>query len=183
MADQKLIATTVSSRATGMQRRINQLTTSSHDEKKQDKNVETSAETCRIHISFKRKDNKKQFSTRVEENTQKNKKKAQQQALETQCHRRTEKRKQQKEKGLNTGSADGKGKDNSSKASHQDRNKEPQKKTTFIVLQKNTRSLSSSERLEKMISELHRVEWDAILISETWRQTKEYGRHSRDTSW
>ena len=78
-----------------------------------------------------------------------------------------------KREGLNTGSADGKGKDNSSKASHQDRNKEPQKKTTFIVLQKNTRSLSSSERLEKMISELHRVEWDAILISGTWRQTKE----------
>ena len=79
-----------------------------------------------------------------------------------------------KSEGLNTwptGSED-KG-SSSSKASHQDRNEEPQKKTAFIVLQKNTRSLSSSERLEEMISELHRVERDAILISETWRQTKE----------
>ena len=47
------------------------------------------------------------------------------------------------------------------------------KKTIFIVLQKNTRSLSSSERLEEMFSEIHKVEWDAILISETWRQSKE----------
>ena len=45
--------------------------------------------------------------------------------------------------------------------------------TTFIVLQKNTRSLNSSERLEEMLSELHRISWDAILISETWRQNKE----------
>ena len=47
------------------------------------------------------------------------------------------------------------------------------KKTIFIVLQENTRSLSSSERLEEMFSEIHKVEWDAILISETWRQSKE----------
>ena len=72
-----------------------------------------------------------------------------------------------KNEGLNTWRAEGEGKGSSSKASHQDRNEEPQKKTTFIVLQKNTRSLSSSERLEQMICELHRVEWDAILISET----------------
>ena len=45
--------------------------------------------------------------------------------------------------------------------------------TTFIVLQKNTRSLNSSERLEEMLSELHKISWDAILISETWRQNKE----------
>ena len=47
------------------------------------------------------------------------------------------------------------------------------KKTIFIVLQKNTRSLSSSERVEEMFSEIHKVEWDAILIPETWRQSKE----------
>ena len=45
--------------------------------------------------------------------------------------------------------------------------------TTFIVFQKNTRSLNSSERLEEMLSELHRISWDAILMSETWRQNKE----------
>ena len=78
-----------------------------------------------------------------------------------------------KSEGLNTWKAEGEGRGSSSKASHQDRNEKPQKKTTFIVLQKNTRSLSSSERLEEMICELQRVEWDVILISETWRQSKE----------
>ena len=59
-------------------------------------------------------------------------------------------------------------------ASPRDRTEEMHKrKTTFIVLQKNTRSLNSSERLEVMCSELHRINWDAILISETWRQNKE----------
>ena len=33
--------------------------------------------------------------------------------------------------------------------------------------------MSSSERQEEIISELHNVEWDVILISETWRQSKE----------
>ena len=33
--------------------------------------------------------------------------------------------------------------------------------------------MNSSERLEELFSELHRVEWDVILISETWRQGKE----------
>ena len=46
-------------------------------------------------------------------------------------------------------------------------------KTTFIVLQKNTRSLNSSERLEELFNEIHQVAWDVILISETWRQGKE----------
>ena len=50
---------------------------------------------------------------------------------------------------------------------------EIQEKTTFIVLQKNTRSMNSSERLEELIKEVHRVRWDAILISETWRQGKD----------
>ena len=65
------------------------------------------------------------------------------------------------------------GKGISSKTSPQNRSEEPQKKTTFIVLQQNMRSLSSSERLEELFNELHRVEWDVILISETWRQNKE----------
>ena len=51
--------------------------------------------------------------------------------------------------------------------------KEMHEKTTFIVLQKNTRSMNSSERLEELFSEVHQVAWDVILISETWRQGKE----------
>ena len=61
----------------------------------------------------------------------------------------------------------------SSKASPQARSGELQDKTTFIVLQKNTRSMNSSERLDKLVSEIHQVAWDVILISETWRQNKE----------
>ena len=38
-----------------------------------------------------------------------------------------------KSEGLNTWRADREGKGSSSKASHEDRNEEPQKKTTFIV--------------------------------------------------
>ena len=43
----------------------------------------------------------------------------------------------------------------------------------FIVLQKNTRSMNSSERLEELFNEVHQVAWDVILISERWRQGKE----------
>ena len=93
MADKKLVATTVSSREIGMQRRINQVTTSSHAGQ-ENKNDETKEETNRIHTSFKRKDSTKLFFTRVKKRKHKKKrKKVQQQALETQCHRRTEKRK------------------------------------------------------------------------------------------
>ena len=35
------------------------------------------------------------------------------------------------------------------------------------------RSMSSNERLDELIRELHRVDWDVILLSETWRQNKE----------
>ena len=81
-----------------------------------------------------------------------------------------------KSEGLNTWRTEGEGKGSSRKTSPQNRSEEPQKKTTFIVLQKNIRSLSSSERLEELFSELHRVEWDVILISETWRQKqRDYG--------
>ena len=51
--------------------------------------------------------------------------------------------------------------------------KETTEKTTFIVLQKNTRSLNSSEGLEELFNEVHQMAWDAILISEIWRQRKE----------
>ena len=45
---------------------------------------------------------------------------------------------------------------------------------TFIVLQKNMRSMHSSERIEELVCEceLEGYRWDAILLSETWRQDK-----------
>ena len=37
---------------------------------------------------------------------------------------------------------------------------------------KNMRSMHSSERIEEMVCELDGYRWDAILLSETWRQDK-----------
>ena len=43
---------------------------------------------------------------------------------------------------------------------------------TFILPQKNMRSVHSSERIEEMICELEGYRWDALLLSETWRHDK-----------
>ena len=172
MVDKKLVATTVSSREIGMQRRINQVTTSSHVEK-ENKNDETKEEKSRIDISFKRKDSKKLFFTRVKEEHTKEEKTCAVAGIGDTVPQKDGKTEAAKSEGLNTWKAEGERRGSSSKASHQDRNEEPQKKTTFIVLQKNMRSLGSSERLKEIICELQRVEWDVILISETWRQSKE----------
>ena len=43
---------------------------------------------------------------------------------------------------------------------------------TFIVLQKNMRSMHLSERIEEMICELEGYRWDAFLLCETWRHDK-----------
>ena len=37
---------------------------------------------------------------------------------------------------------------------------------TFIVLQKNIRSMQSSERIEEMVCELEGYRWDALLLCE-----------------
>ena len=51
--------------------------------------------------------------------------------------------------------------------------KEDSKDVTFIVLQKNTRSMNSSVRIDEMFSGLQGCRWDAILVSETWRPEEE----------
>ena len=61
----------------------------------------------------------------------------------------------------------------SSKVSPQTQSEEKLEKTVFIVIQKNMRSMNSSERIEELFSELQQVTWDMVLISETWRQGKE----------
>ena len=43
------------------------------------------------------------------------------------------------------------------------------KEVTFIILQKNMRSMHSSEKNEELVTELEGYRWDAILLSETWR--------------
>ena len=46
------------------------------------------------------------------------------------------------------------------------------KDVTFIVLQKNMRLMHSSERIEEMVCEFEGYRWDAMFLSETWRQGK-----------
>ena len=61
----------------------------------------------------------------------------------------------------------------SSKGRNPTATKEDSKDVTFIVLQKNTRSMNSSVRIDEMFSELQGCRWDAILVSETWRPGEE----------
>ena len=72
MSDKKLVASTVSSRETGLKRRAETVTTCSHEDKKL-KNKKKNG----IHISFKSKDSKKIFFTgNKEEKTNKENRKA-----------------------------------------------------------------------------------------------------------
>ena len=48
-------------------------------------------------------------------------------------------------------------------------NNSKNKEVTFIILQKNMRSMHSSEKIEELVTELEGYRWDAILLSETWR--------------
>ena len=170
----KLVATTVSSREIGMQRRINQVTTSSHA-KKENKNDEDEIGNESEFISPSKKRTARSYSLpeSKKEHTKEEKESAAASIGDT-VPQKDEKAEAAKSEGPSTWRAGGEGKGSSSKTSPQNRSEEPQTENTFIVLQKKTRwSLGSSERLEEMISELHRVEWDVILISETWRQNKE----------
>ena len=111
MVDKKIVATTVSSREVGLERRSETVTTSSHGKKINNNNKPR--ETEKIHFSLISKDSKKVYFVGIKEDT------------------------------------------------------------TTKVLQKNTRSMNSSERLQELFNEVHHVAWDVILTSETWRQGKE----------
>ena len=43
------------------------------------------------------------------------------------------------------------------------------REVTLIILQKNMRSMHSSEKIEELETDLEGYRWDAILLSETWR--------------
>ena len=43
------------------------------------------------------------------------------------------------------------------------------REVTFIILQKNMRSMHSSEKIEELVTVFEGYRWDAILLSETWR--------------
>ena len=131
-------------------------------------------ETSGIHISFKRKDSKKVPFSRIKKESRKERKKNAAASSGNTVPQEDKKAEAAKDEGSSTEPAGEEDVGSRREASLHDRNEGPHKeKTTFIVLQKNTRSLNSSERLEEMFSELHKIDWDAILISETWRQNKE----------
>ena len=172
MVDKKLVAATVRSRELGMQRRIHQVTTSSHlemgkkkDEKREEKN--------RIHISFKRKENKRQYITKDKKCKEEEKEDAAAGIGDT-MPQSDQKAEAARKEDIDSLRKEGEGKSGSSKISPQSRSEESQR-TTFTVLQKNMRSMNSNERLDELIRELYQVDWDVILISETWRQNKEIG--------
>ena len=173
MADKKLIQSTVSSREKGMQRRINQETMSSRIGTK-DLQKEKQSATVTSCVSFKRKENKAIPFSEIKKEL---KKKKEQQAAANSGNTELPEVKRKETEAVENTSADPVGNrtiGSSSGAPPQDCNMEKnKKKKTFIVLQKNTRSLSSSERIEEMFKELQDISWDAILISETWRQNKE----------
>ena len=47
-----------------------------------------------------------------------------------------------------------------------------EKDVTFVLVQKNVRSLTSSDRIEILIREVEGCKWDAPLQGETWRPSK-----------
>ena len=94
MADKKLITSTVSSRDRGMQRRINQGTTSSQIEQEETQK-ESQNKTSGIHISFKGTESKIIPFSRSMKKSRKKREKTQQQPVKAQCHKKTKKRKQQ----------------------------------------------------------------------------------------
>ena len=156
-----------------MRRRINQGTTSSQVEQTKSQK-ENQIAMNGIRMSFKRKDHKIIFFNEIMKESKMKREQRAAASSERTVPQEDKKAEAAKEEGPSTDTAGNKEVGSRSEASPHDCIKETHKKrTTFIVLQKNTRSLNSSERLEEMHSELHDISWDAILISETWRQSKE----------
>ena len=105
-------------------------------------------------------------------NARKKRRKMQQLAVEMRCHSVTKTAEAARKEDTDSLKDEGEGKGSSCKTSPQNEREESQR-TTFTELQKNMRSMSSNERLDELIRELYRVDWDVILISETWRKNKE----------
>ena len=168
MVDKKLVVATVRSRELGMQRRIKQLTTISHLEMGNKKKDEKEEEKNRIHISFKRKESKRQYITK-DKKCKKEEKEDAAAGIGDTMPQSDEKAEAARKEDIDSSRKEGEGKSGSSKISPRSRSEESQR-TTFTVLQKNMRSMSSNERLDELIRELNRIDWDVILISETWRK-------------
>ena len=78
-------------------------------------------------------------------------------SIEGKMTQKSEKAEAKQTEATNTWTTGAECRGSSSKVSPQTRSGELQDKTTFIVLQKNTRSMNSSERLEELFGEIHQV--------------------------
>ena len=152
-----------------MQRRIGPVITSSHEEEKQKKQQKPD----RIHISFKSKDSKKVFFTGTKEDASNKENRRAAASSKNKKNHGNEKAEAAPDEATDTWTTGADCSGSRSKVSPQTRSEVSQDKTTFDVLQKNIRSMTSSERLEELFTGVHQVAWNVILISETWRQGKE----------
>ena len=166
MVDKKLVATTVSSRDVGMQRRIETVTTSSYEGKKQKKKIKSKKRRTEFISPSKSEDCKNFFCTKDKEDATNNENGRAAASIKGKTTQSNEKAEAVQIEATDTWVTGAECSGSSSKVSPQTRGEELQDKTTFIVLQKNTRSLNSSERLEELFSEILQVAWDVILISQ-----------------
>ena len=171
MVDKKLVAATVRSRVLGMQRRINQVTTSSHIESGSKKKRRRKKGKESNSYLLQKKGKQRLYITKNKKCKKEEKEDAAAGSEEAMPQWDGEVEAARKED-TDSSKNEGESKGSSSKTSPQSRREELQR-TPFTVLQKNMRSMSSNDRLDELIKELHRVDWDVILISETWRQNKE----------
>ena len=168
VAVKKLVTTTVSSREKGIERRNETMTTSSHH----GETTKNKKKTNRIHFSFNSKNSKKVFFSGSEEDTKSKDTHNAATCDENKRKRGREKAEAVQDKATDTSKADVEG-SSGSNDSPSIQEEMRQDTTVFIVLQKNMRSMNSSERLDELFREVHHVRWDVILISKTWRQSKE----------
>ena len=209
MDDRKLVATTVSSRAVGIRRRMEGMTMRSQEEPKTCKEQENESARGRgagrqslkhidgdVPMCMRNKD--KGFgmkSKKIEKNAEedivivslkvtchrvkRNQKKTKEQQQQRKCDGGSKKTTKDVES-ENTGTNS-----SSTKANKITSETKSEKDNTFIVIQKNVSSLNSSERFDGLIQEVEGCMLDAVLISATGEQAlSRFGRHNKDTySW
>ena len=114
-------------------------------------------EKNQIRISFKRKENKRLYITKNEKCKKEEKVEAAAGSEDAMPQWDGEAAAAKKDD-ADSLKKEGESKDSSSKTSPQSRKEELQR-TTFTVLQKNMRSMSTNDRLDELIKELHQVDW------------------------
>ena len=182
MVDKNLVATTVSSREKGMSRRKQQVTTSSHNDK-------TKEDRRRIKVCFSSKDKGRKYLKHEGEGTMNcdtaangkgeakssGSSKVKEQMREETTSSPVEKVKdvEQQEENKKREEFEGPRKSGSNTGLPSKTEMAKPEEITLTVLQKNTRSMSTSERFEELVRGTQGAKWDVRLTSETWRPNQE----------